>query len=134
MSLVIALGGLASPAAADHEGDPDASGLTQLFVSPNATGATNSDLSFWGDRAYAANYSSVRIFDIANPAAPIQLTDFACDGPQNDVVVWQNRLMFLGVDTVMEGPECGAARTPLAEAEQPGNWEGRGPRWRISSG
>lgn len=111
----------ASPALAVHDDDP--APLTKLFNSPNATRAVNSDLAFWGDRAYAGNYNSVRIFDISKPAAPLLLSDFPCDGPQNDPVVWQNKLLFLAVDSVMEAPECGSARVPLDQVEQRG-WEG----------
>ena len=113
----------ATPASAAHDGDPDSLAMTKLFNSQNSTNAVNSDLAFWGDRAYAGNYNGFRIFDISRPAAPLLLSDFACDGPQNDPIVWQNRLLFLAVDTVMEAPECGSARVPADQVEQRG-WEG----------
>jgi LVIVD repeat-containing protein len=115
----------AAPALAVHDGDPDSLAMTKLFNSQNATNAVNSDLAFWGNRAYAGNYNSFRIFDIANPATPLLLSDFPCDGPQQDPIVWKNKLLFTAVDSVMESPECGAARVPLAggQFEQRG-WEG----------
>jgi hypothetical protein len=121
--LACAFGVQAAPAVAVHNGDPDSLAITKLFNSQNATNAINSDLAFWGDRAYAGNYNSFRIFDISNPASPLLLSDFPCDGPQQDPIVWKNKLLFTAVDSVMEAPECGAARVPL---DPPGQFEQRG--------
>ena len=120
IGVMLALAYAASPALALHDGDTDAAGMSQLFNSPNKTGAVNSDLAFWGNLAVAGNYSGFRIFDIAAPAAPKEVVDFPCDGPQNDPVVWQN-LLFLAVDRTMTGPECGSARTAN---DDPKGWEG----------
>src|SRR5215212_9235846 len=121
--LVSGFGVQATPALAVHDGDPDSLAMTKLFNSQNATNAINSDLAFWGNRAYAGNYNSFRIFDISNPASPVLLRDFPCDGPQQDPIVWKNKLLFTAVDSVMESPECGAARVPL---NPPGQFERRG--------
>jgi hypothetical protein len=121
--LTCAFGVSAASALAVHDGDPDSLAMTKLFNSQNATNAINSDLAFWGDRAYAGNYNSFRIFDISNPASPLLLSDFPCDGPQQDPIVWQNKLLFTAVDSVMEAPECGSARVPL---DPPGQFEQRG--------
>jgi hypothetical protein len=96
--------------------------MDQLFSSPNRTGATNSDMAFWGDRAYVGNYDSFRIFDISNPRAPQQLVDFQCTGPQNDPVVWKNKLLFLAVDRTLTGSECNA--NPTLAHDDPNGWEG----------
>ena len=122
LAFAIAFGALAAPAAAEHDGDSDVFGLTKLFNSPNATGAINSDLAFWGNRAYPGNYDGFRIFDISNPAGPVQLVDFRCHGPQNDTVVWQNRLLFTAIDRTQTGPECGSVDT-IAH-DDPSGWEG----------
>jgi hypothetical protein len=115
---------LAAPASAGHDGDSDASGMAQLFNSPNSSvpQAVNSDLVFWGKRAYAGNYDGVRIFDISNPGSPGLLSDFKCRGPQNDAVVWQNKLMFLAVDRTQTGPNCGS--TDTVAHDDPNGWEG----------
>jgi len=42
---------------------------------PNATGAINSDIAFWGDKAYVGNYDGFRIFDISGPS-PVLIKDF----------------------------------------------------------
>ena len=81
----------------------------------------NSDIAFWGDKAYQGHYGGFRIFDISSPAAPAQLIDFPCYGPQNDPVIWKN-LLFLAVDRTMTGPECGATAT--AAHDDPDGWEG----------
>jgi hypothetical protein len=119
---LVGLGLLAAPAAAEHDSDADVFFLSKLFNSPNATGAINSDLAFWGNRAYAGNYDGFRIFNIANPAAPTLLSDFRCHGPQNDVVVWANRLLFTAIDRTQTGPECGSVDT--VEHDDPTGWEG----------
>jgi hypothetical protein len=121
LALAIAFGALAAPAAAGHDGDSDVFGLTKPFNSPNATGAINSDLAFWGNRAYPGNYDGFRIFDISNPASPVQLVDFRCHGPQNDVVVWENKLLFTAVDRTQTGPDCGSVDTAH---DDPNGWEG----------
>ena len=122
LAVLAAFGVFVAPARADHDGNPDASGIGQLFASPNATGAINSDLAFWGDRAYAGNYDGFRIFDISNPAAPVVLSDFRCHGPQNDPAVWQNKLLFLAIDRTQTKPECGSVDT--AAHDDPTGWEG----------
>ena len=128
----------APPAAAVHNQDQHSLNMQKLFGSPNATGATNSDIAFWGNLAYVGNYSSIRIYDIANPAAPQLLSDFACNGPQNDPAVWGN-LMFLAVDRTQMVPagqtpnrqaasQCGSvnSNTPTGAAwhDNPDGWEG----------
>ena len=106
--------------------------MREVFTSPNE--ATNSDLAFWGEHAFVGYYTGdtaprggVRIFDISNPARPRLVRDFACDGPQNDPIVWDRDgngvadLMLLAVDRTMANPECGAPRT---DHEDPLGWEG----------
>lgn len=110
----------ALPATAGHE--PAVSGdMDLLFHSPNSTGAVNSDLAFWGNRAYAGNYDGIRIFNINNPANPLLIEDFPCFGPQNDPVVWKNKLLFTAIDRTLAGPECGS---PAVAHDDPTGWEG----------
>jgi hypothetical protein len=120
-TLLLAIAFTAVPAQAGHNADDHSANASLLFNSPNATGAINSDLAFWGNRAYAGNYDGFRIFDISNPASPATLTDFRCNGPQNDTVVWQNKLLFTAIDRTLAGPDCGSQQVAH---DDPDGWEG----------
>lgn len=117
---------IAAPAGAVHDSE-FRDGMNLVFESPNATGAVNSDLAFWGDRAYAGNYDGFRIFDISNPDSPRLVTDFRCFGPQNDLSVWDRDgdgkadLLIASVDRTLTGPNCGATATAH---DDPTGWEG----------
>jgi hypothetical protein len=134
---LLAMGLLAGAAGATHNADQHKN-MEEVFTSPNA--ATNSDLAFWGDHAFVGYYTGgagfppgtgprggVRIFDISDPAAPRLVRDFACDGAQNDPILWDRNgngvadLMLLAVDTTMAAPQCGAARVA---GGTPTGWEG----------
>jgi hypothetical protein len=127
----------AFPAGATHNADSHFK-MSEDFTSPNQ--ATNSDLAFWGDYAFVGYYTGaagfppgtgarggVRIFDISDPASPSLVRNFACDGPQNDPILWDRNgngvadLLLLAVDSTMASPSCGAARVP---GGTPTGWEG----------
>jgi hypothetical protein len=106
--------------------------MPEVFVSPFAK--THSDLAFWGNHAFVGYYSGdaapsggVRIFDIRNPSAPVELRNFPCDGLQADPIVWDRNgngvadLLLLAVDRTMASPECGA---PRSAHDDPRGWEG----------
>jgi hypothetical protein len=119
----------AMPAGAQEEHERAKSrNMENLFWQQNTTGATNSDLAFWGDFAYAGNYEGFRIFDISDPRNPTLVSDFPCFGPQNDVSVWDTSgdgdadTLFLSVDSVLTGPECGNRGAP--DIRDPDGWEG----------
>jgi len=120
-ALAASMLGFAGPASAGHNQDQHSDNMSLVSATPNATGATNSDLAFWGDRAYAGNYDGFRIFDISDPASPELLTDFRCFGPQNDPIVWENKLLFLAIDRTLAGPDCGS---PAVAHDDPNGWEG----------
>ena len=98
-----------------------------LAESPNGTGATNSDIAFWGNKAYVGSYDGFRIFDISDPNAPKLITDFACFGPQNDLTVYDRNgdgeadLLIASVDRTLSGPNCGAV---AVAHDDPTGWEG----------
>jgi hypothetical protein len=129
---MLALGIVASVAGAQAPGDQQEK-MDEIFTSPNQ--ATNSDLAFWGKHAFVGYYTGgagfppgtgprggVRIFDVSDPAAPRLVRDFACDGAQNDPILWDRNgngvadLMLLAVDTTMAAPQCGAAPRPAGRA------------------
>jgi LVIVD repeat-containing protein len=65
----------------------------------------NSDLAFWGDKAFAGHYDGFQIIDASNPRKPERLVDFACPGSQHDVSVWGG-LLFVSVETPRSSPAC----------------------------
>lgn len=119
------------PAQADHNADQHRK-MDIVSTAPNAR--INSDLAFWGNHLFMGYYRNdqpvggFRIFDISNPARARLVKDFACDGLQNDPIVWDRNgngiadLMLLAVDRTMTGPQCGAARA--AAHDDPTGWEG----------
>jgi hypothetical protein len=136
--LVLGMATWAFPAGATHNADSH-SKMSEDFTSPNQ--ATNSDLAFWGDYAFVGYYTGdagfppgsgarggVRIFDISDPSSPTLVRDFACDGPQNDPILWDRNgngvpdLLMLAVDRTMASPACGAPRSP--NHADPTGWEG----------
>ncbi len=119
---VVLVFAVVAAAQATHNADQHSSNMELRFNSPNATGAINSDLAFWGDRAYRGSYDGFRIFDVSDPGNPARLVDFSCYGPQNDPVVWKNKLLFLAVDRTLTGPDCGSPAT--AQHDDPNGWEG----------
>ena len=117
-----------TPAAASHVPDDEHSNnLTRLFSSPKSD--TNSDLAFWGNRAYVANYLAFRIFDITNPAAPVLISETPCPGPQNDISVWDSDdngsadLLFLSTDSARTDGTC-TSTAATGGAANPASWEG----------
>src|ERR671911_2177488 len=60
------------------------------------SGIYNSDLAFWGKRAFQGTYSGFRIIDVSDPESPIELENYAecspgtTQGNQGDVIVWEN--------------------------------------------
>ena len=121
-ALLVPFAAAVPPASGGHNADQHSENMSLLFNAPNATGAVNSDLAFWGDRAYAGNYDGFRIFDVSDPSSPQQLVDFRCFGPQNDPVVWENKLLFVAIDRTLTGPDCGSPAT--VAHDDPTGWEG----------
>jgi len=118
---VLAAFAFPSAAMAVHNADKHSANTSLVFSAVNGTNAINSDIAFWGNRAYYGDYDGFRIFDISNPASPVLLRDFDCRGPQNDPAVWGN-LLFLAIDRTQTGPNCGSTNT--AAHDDPNGWEG----------
>ena len=135
-STAVALGLLTGTASAQDQ----AFKMDEIFTSPQVK-ATHSDLAFWGKHAFVGYYTGdagtpagsgprggVRIFDISNPAVPVEIKNFPCDGLQADPIVWDRNgngvadLLMLAVDRTMESPACGAPRsnTPAGCIPTPG--------------
>src|SRR5688572_22721494 len=62
-------------------------------------GIYNSDLAFWGKRAFQGTYEGFRIIDIKKPTKPEEIINYAecspgtTQGNQGDVVVWKDILV-----------------------------------------
>jgi hypothetical protein len=132
LTVVALSGGLlaATPASANHNADDHSNNMVYEGTSIKR-GATNSDLAFWGNRAYAGNYAGFRIIDITNPRDienPANvIVDFACPGPQNDISVWDSNndgradLLFLSVDSPRSNDTCENTASTASNADA---WEG----------
>jgi hypothetical protein len=72
------------------------------------TGGT--DIAFWENYAIFGHLSpgGFRILDISNPAAPVEVGQFDCNGSQSDVSVWED-LVFVSVDGARASDACNAA-------------------------
>jgi hypothetical protein len=115
---------VALPAGANHPADLKSPNIRH--VANRANPGTNSDLAFWKDLLFAGDYAGFRIFNISNPANPVLLSDFSCNGPQSDVSVYEARnrlLLFQSVDTPQNRPDCTSSNTQGA-FEDDMHWEG----------
>lgn len=121
----LVLGSITVPASAGHNPDAHENMFLQ-FSSQNAFNGINSDIAFWGNRAYVGNYAGFRIFEIRR-GNPVLLSEFECRGPQNDPSVWDTDgdgnadLLVLSVDRTMSGPGCGSVEVAH---DDPTGWEG----------
>jgi hypothetical protein len=63
------------------------------------SGIYNSDIAFWGKRAFQGTYSGFRIIDVSDPENPVELENYAecspgtTQGNQGDVIVLGNLLI-----------------------------------------
>ena len=106
--------GSASRDAAVQSAAPGSSGMN-LVGNSDKDGVTNSDLAFWGNLAYAGNYGGFRILDITGDQ-PRVVTDFACNGPQNDVSVYEmggKRFLFQSIDSGQTREDCTSVNLSL---------------------
>ncbi len=88
-------------------------------VVPFTSGIFNSDLTFWGKRAYQGTYEGFRIIDITEPDNPVELENFTgcvqgtTTGNQGDVAVWNNILVrSWNSPAPGGGANCGGIFTP----------------------
>jgi RTX calcium-binding nonapeptide repeat (4 copies)/LVIVD repeat len=92
---VLAFIAIALPSSADHGTRPIDGPLTVVGDYPHVVpidGDINTDLAFWGDRAYMGLWNGWATVDISNPASPQEVILYEGCGPettgQGDVVVW----------------------------------------------
>jgi hypothetical protein len=85
------------------------------------TANPNTDLAFWGNRAYAGNFGGFRVLDLSDPAHPAELADVHCYGYHGDMETWGN-LLFQTVDRPLTSSGCDGKSTNYNET--PNAWEG----------
>jgi hypothetical protein len=102
----------AIPSSATHNTNPSLnmqalghSPHAAIFDDPPGAQHINSDLAFWGNLAFNGNYDGFRIIDISNPANPTQLAWEHCNGPQGDIVVWED-ILIRSWDSPNHGPSA----------------------------
>lgn len=121
---------LGLPASGQVAPDDKSNNITQLSRVAATSPATNSDLAFYSDGGttytVAANYGGFRIIDTTDPSAPVVVSDFPCNGPQNDVSVIQaddgNWYLFQSIDTPQTSEACDSTSTSFADT--PNAFEG----------
>lgn len=85
LAVVPAVGAAAPPPTSTFTISPN---LEPLAASLRENQAFNTDLGFWGDRAYQGTYDGFRIINIADPRDPTEIGFTECAGNQGDVLVW----------------------------------------------
>ena len=98
-----------------------AGGLS-LVGNADKDNTTNSDLAFWGNLVYAGHYGGFRILD-ATADQPRVVVDHVCNGPQNDVSVYEmggKRFLFQSVDTAQTAEDCSSANAPIVNGGRVG--------------
>ena len=104
--------------------------LSSRPAGANAFAEFNSDLAFWGDKAYQGTFKGFRIIDIDDPSRPRELIDYEDCGTvgQGDVVVWGNILVrSWDVNNATPGVTCDGdevAAGPGGGAPGTGGFEG----------
>ncbi len=86
------------------------------------SGVFNSDLAFWGKRAFQGTYEGFRIIDVTQPDNPVEIVNFTgcvqgtTTGNQGDIVVWGNILVrSWNSPAPAGGAMCGGVLTPAGQ-------------------
>ena len=74
-------------------------------------GVTNSDLAFTGKYVVQGNYNGFQVFDITNPAKPVEVLAYVCPASQSDVSVYNN-LLFVSGEGQTGRVDCGIQGVP----------------------
>jgi hypothetical protein len=69
-----------------------------------------SDMAFRGDHAFVGNFHGFNIYDISEPANPVNVTNVVCPGGQGDLSVHGN-LLFMSVEESRARVDCGTDPT-----------------------
>jgi len=77
-------------------------------VLDSARGLTfiNSDLAFRGNIVYQGNFSGFTVWDVSNPAKPVELSTVVCATDQGDPSIYGN-LLFVSAESGRSRKDCG---------------------------
>jgi hypothetical protein len=97
-------------------------GFSERRVGANDFSRFNTDLAFWGDRAYQGQFNGFRIIDVDNPRKPKELLNYEqcgnnAGGGQGDVIVWGHILVRSWDVAAGAGQTCDGHAVPVG-------WEG----------
>jgi hypothetical protein len=102
---------------------PGIRGMSLLDVS-DKDGTTNSDMAFYGRRAYVGNYDGFRIIDIANPSRLRLMSDIRCRANQGDLSVFKARngrlYLLQSIDRPVTAPDCSGVDTATVTEDEQG--------------
>jgi hypothetical protein len=106
--------GIPTPAPTLPLTPPGSSNFTFMDAA-DKDGTINSDIAFYGKKAYVGNYDGIRIVDISKPSAMEVLSDTTCRANQGDVSVFKtpdDRLILLqSIDRPVTAPDCSGVDT-----------------------
>ncbi|HEY0304784.1 MAG TPA: hypothetical protein VGC44_07415 [Longimicrobiales bacterium] len=66
----------------------------------------NSDLAFRGNIVYQGNFSGFTVWDVSNPAKPVELSTVVCATDQGDPSIYGN-LLFISAESGRARKDCG---------------------------
>jgi hypothetical protein len=111
------------PAPSQPNFGPGSENMKLLDVA-DKDGTVNSDIAFYGKRAYVGNYDGFRIINIAKPQRMKLLSDTRCRANQGDVSVFKARdgrmILLQSIDRPVTAPDCSAVDTATIDEDQLG--------------
>jgi len=126
VAVIMVLGGIAVPAAADHKTRPHSQNVhaqgsslhpATFFGEPDGVRHISSDVAFRGSYAFQGNYDGFRIIDISAPGNPKEVNWTHCNGDQGDIVVYEDILVRSWNSKKTSARDCDGTVVPVG-------WEG----------
>jgi hypothetical protein len=90
--------------------------LSRTRPAPGFEEFTHSDIVFTGPYAVQGTYGGFAIWDVSNPATPSLVSQYSCPASQNDVSVYQQRLLFMSAEAYNGRLDCGSEGIPQADS------------------
>jgi hypothetical protein len=90
--------------------------LSKTRPAPGFEEFTHSDISFTGPYAVQGTYGGFAIWDVSAPATPTLVSQYGCPASQNDVSVYQQRLLFMSAEAYNGRLDCGDGGIPQTDS------------------